>query len=177
MQWVLFNHDPLRMQEINTNVELIKLLINLINWSHQLLHITDVRQVSPWCSSYFCWWQRPWWPPGRAAAPARWCLGRTTLRAPTPSTRVRQTFLTSASEYSHSLLPHYLLYISKSLINLKLKRIFTNMIYIRDQCAYKKVGGNPEDTFCFKTEGATHTTQCLQTGQGDTLPSILNNWI
>ena len=42
---------------------------------------------------------------------------------------------------------------------------------------YKKEGGNPEDTFCFKTEGATHTTQCLQTGQGDTLPLILNNWI
>ena len=30
MQCVLFNHDPLRMQEINTNVKLIKLLINLI---------------------------------------------------------------------------------------------------------------------------------------------------
>ena len=30
MQCVLFNHDPLRMQEINTNVELFKLLINLI---------------------------------------------------------------------------------------------------------------------------------------------------
>ena len=56
------------MQEINTNVELIKLLINLINRSHQLLHITDVPQVSPKVVS-----------------------GEDDLRAPTASTMVRQT--------------------------------------------------------------------------------------
>ena len=33
----------------------------------------------------------------------------------------------------------------------------------RDQCAYKKEG-NAEDTYCFKTQGATHTTECVETG-------------
>ena len=38
-------------------------------------------------------------------------------------------------------------------------------VLYRDQCAYKKDGGNTEDTYCFKTEGATHTTECVETGQ------------
>ena len=39
------------------------------------------------------------------------------------------------------------------------------LVLYRDQCAYKKDGGNTEDTYCFKTEGATHTTECVETGQ------------
>ena len=38
------------------------------------------------------------------------------------------------------------------------------MVHYRDQCAYKKEG-NADDTYCFKTEGATHTTECLDTGE------------
>merc|ERR1711997_1374567 len=33
----------------------------------------------------------------------------------------------------------------------------------QDQCAYKREG-NMEDTYCFKTQGATHSTECLATG-------------
>ena len=54
------------------------------------------------------------------------------------------------------------------MINLKLKRISQVCIYIRDQCAYKKEGGNADDTYCFKTEGATHTTECVETGTSTT---------
>merc|ERR1711936_613530 len=38
----------------------------------------------------------------------------------------------------------------------------------QDQCAYKKDGGNAEDTYCFKTEGVTHTTECVETGSVST---------
>merc|ERR1712106_156017 len=34
-----------------------------------------------------------------------------------------------------------------------------------DQCAYKKFGNdNPDELFCFKTEGATHDVECKETG-------------
>merc|ERR1719412_1588784 len=33
----------------------------------------------------------------------------------------------------------------------------------QDQCAYKREG-NMEDTYCFKTEGATNSTECVDTG-------------
>ena len=41
----------------------------------------------------------------------------------------------------------------------------TKTVHSRDKCAYKKEGGNTEDTYCFRTEGATHSTECVATGE------------
>merc|ERR1711981_1559128 len=38
----------------------------------------------------------------------------------------------------------------------------------QDKCAYKKEGGNAENTYCFKTEGASHDTKCTDTGSSTT---------
>ena len=47
------------------------------------------------------------------------------------------------------------------------------MMVSRDQCAYKKEGNpDPDELFCFKTEGAIHDVECEVSNMFQLIPII-----